>query len=185
MRRSYHRQKPKEEKLFRANNNIRSPQIFLIDASGVNVGVVPLAKALTLAQEAELDLVEVNPKAEPPIAKIMDYGQFKYEQDKKVQKQKAKNKKTDTKCIRLSVRIGTHDFNVRLEQAKKFLKKGHKLMLDLRLKGREKQHPETAREVLGKFQQQLAADPELSLELEQGLTKQGGQFTIIIVNKKS
>jgi translation initiation factor IF-3 len=185
MRRSYHRQKPKEEKNFRANEHIRYAEVDLIDADGQRLGVMPTAKALALAQEAGLDLVEVNPKATPPIAKIIDYGQFKYERDKKTQKQKAKNKKTDTKTIRLSVRIGAHDFNVRLIQAKNFLKRGHKLLLELRLKGREKQHPETAREVMLKFYNQLKTDAEFDLALEQDLTKQGGQFNMIIVNKKS
>lgn len=185
MRRSYHKQKPKEEKKFRINEQIRVSEVFLIDAEGENLGIMPTAKAISTAREAGLDLVEVNPKAEPPIVKIIDYGQFKYEKDKKAQKQKAKNKKTDTKTIRLSVRIGSHDFNVRLNQAKNFLKKGHKLQLDLRLKGREKQHPETAREVMTKFYSQLIGDNELDLALEQDLTKQGGQFNMIIVNKKS
>jgi len=185
MRRSYHRQKPKEEKTFLANERIRVPQIFLIDADGNKLGVMPTARALTMAEEAGLDLVEVNPKAEPPIAKIMDYGQFKYEQDKKIQKQKAKNKKTDTKCLRLSVRIGNHDFNVRLEQAKKFLKKWHKLQLELPLRGREKQHPEAAREVMLKFQEQLGRDSDLSIGVEEPLTKQGGKFNMLLINKKS
>jgi len=185
MRRSYHRQKPKPEKTFRANESLRYPNVDLIDADGERLGVVPTAKALLLAREAGLDLVEVNPKSDPPIAKILDYGQFKYEKDKQAQKQKAKNKKTDTKCLRLSVRIGEHDFNVRQQQAKSFLRKGHKLLLELRLKGREKQHPETAREVMLKFYNQLKTDAEFDLVPEQDLTRQGGQFNMIIVNKKS
>lgn len=185
MRRSYHKQKPKPQKTFKANEMIRYPEVDLIDADGNKLGVMATAKALELAKEAELDLVEVNPKAEPPICKIMDYGQFKYEKDKKAQKQKASNKKTDTKTIRLSVRIGDHDFNVRQNQAKNFLKKGHKLQLELRLKGREKQHPETAREVMLKFYNLLKTDTEFDLSLEQDLTKMGGQFNMIIVNKKS
>lgn len=185
MRRSYHKQKPKEEKVFKANEQIRWPQVDLIGFEGERFGVMAIAEALAMAKEAGLDLVEVNPKAEPPIVKIIDYGQFKYEKDKKAQKQKAKNKKTDSKCIRLSVRIGEHDFNVRQNQAKGFLKKGHKLQLELRLKGREKQHPDAAREVMTRFYNQLKADSDFDLSLEQDLTKQGGQFNMIIVNKKS
>jgi len=185
MRRTYRRQKPKEEKAFRANEQIKLSEVFLIDVDGERLGVVPMAKALLLAQEAGFDLVEVDPKAQPPIVKIMDFGQFKYEKDKKTQKQKAKTKKTDTKCIRLSVRIGDHDFNVRQEQAKKFLKKGHKLMIELRLKGREKQHPETAREVMTRFFNQLSVNGDMEVGLEQDLTKQGDKFNMIIINKKS
>ncbi len=185
MRRSYHKARPKEEKSFRVNEQIRVPLVHLIDQEGVVIGDVSTAKALEMAREAESDLVEVNPKSAPPIVKIMDFGQFKYEQDKKSQKQKARNKKTDTKTVRLSVKIGIHDFNVRLSQAKNFLKKGHKLLLDLRLKGREKQHPEVAGEVLMKFYQQLAADKEIEASIEQGLTKMGGKFNMLIINKKS
>lgn len=185
MRRSYHKQKPKDEKKFKINEFIRAPEVFLVDADGENLGITPIAAALAAARAAGLDLVEVNPKAQPPIVRIIDYGQFKYEKDKKAQKQKAKNKKTDSKTIRLSVRIGVHDFNVRIIQAKNFLKKGHKLQLELRLKGREKQHPDTAREVMLKFYNQLKADESFDLGLEQDLTKQGGQFNMIIVNKKS
>lgn len=185
MRRSYHKARPKEEKNFRVNEQIRVPMVHLIDLEGVVIGDVPIAKALEMAREAESDLVEVNPKGTPPIVKIMDFGQFKYEQDKKSQKQKARNKKTDTKTVRLSVKIGIHDFNVRLAQGKNFLKKGHKLLLDLRLKGREKQHPEVAGEVLMRFYQQLAADTEIEASIEQGLTKMGGKFNMLIINKKS
>lgn len=185
MRRSYHKARPKEEKNFKVNEQIRVPMVHLIDLEGVVIGDVTIAEALAMARESESDLVEVNPKGNPPIVKIMDFGQFKYEQDKKSQKQKAKNKKTDTKTIRLSVKIGIHDFNVRLNQAKGFLKKGHKLLLDLRLKGREKQHPEVAGEVLMKFFQQLAADPEMEAAIEQGLTKMGGKFNMLIINKKA
>ena len=183
MRRINRRAKPIKEKQFRANQQIKSEKLLLIGPEGEQYGLVPLAKALTLAEEAELDLVEVNPKVNPPIAKIMDYGQFKYEKDKQAQKQKVKQKKSDTKILRLSVRIGSHDSAVRLEQAKKFLAKGNKLKIELRLKGREKQHPLVAREVLAKFAHQLQADENWLIEVAEPLTKQGGQFTILLINK--
>jgi translation initiation factor IF-3 len=157
----------------------------LIDADGVGLGMVSREESLRLAQEAGLDLVEVNPKSDPPIAKIMDYGQFKYERDKKLQKQKTKSKKSETKCVRLSVRIGVHDFNTRIEQAKKFLTRGDKLKVELRLKGRERQHPETGREVLVKFMNEMLASDKLNLEIEEALTKQGETFNMVLVNKKS
>jgi translation initiation factor IF-3 len=183
MRRIHRRPKPVKEKRFRANQFIRVPKVFLIDAEGIQHGPTDTSKALAMAEEAGLDLVEVNPKADPPITKIMDYGQFKYEQDKKSQKQKTKSKKSDTKGIRLSVRIGSHDFNFRLEQAKKFLAKGSKLKIELRLKGRERQHPGMAREVVTKFVDALKAFDELEVSIEEPLTKQGGKFTILLVNK--
>ncbi|MFH1255325.1 MAG: translation initiation factor IF-3 [bacterium] len=185
MRRVYRRPKPDfEEKRFKANQQIRSAEVFLIDESGQSIGVMPTAKALAMAQEAGMDVIEVNPKAEPPVVKIMDYGQFKYKKEKEAQKQKVKQKKVEIKGIRLSVRISQHDFDFRLDQAKKFLERGDKLKLELILKGRERQHPEKAEETMKKFYQKLKAMPELNMEIEQGLTKQGGRFNIILINKQ-
>jgi len=183
MRRVYRRAKPKEEKKFRVNQQIRAERVMVIGAEGENIGLLALDEAIARAQAEELDLVEVNPTGDIPIVKIMDYGQFKYEKDKLAQKQKSKSKKADTKMIRLSVRIGNHDFNVRIEQAKKFLAKGHKIRLELRLKGREKQHPEAAREVIIKFVETMQNNQAMNIDVDEPLTKQGGQFTIQLVNK--
>ncbi len=184
MRRTWRKAKPKPEKRFRVNEQIRIPEVFLIDENGEKIGVMPTAKALAMAREAGLDLVEVNPKERVSIVKIMDYGQFKYEKEKKAHKQKLQQKKVDTKGIRLSVRISAHDFGVRVEQAAKFLKRGDKLKIDLLLKGRERQHPEKAKETIDNFLATLEEDTELNLAREQDLTKQGGRYTITLVNKK-
>lgn len=183
MRRIWRRAKPKPEKRFRVNQQIRIPEVFLIDENGEKIGVMSTQKALAMAQEAGMDLVEVNPTARPSVAKIMDYGQFKYEKDKIIQKQKSKQKKTETKGIRLSVRISKHDFDFRFKQGKKFLEKGNKLKIEVTLKGREKQHPEKAREIINKFVDALKQFEELNIDIEQDLTKQGGKFSIVLVNK--
>jgi translation initiation factor IF-3 len=185
MRRVYHRPKPDfEEKRFRVNQQIRVPEVFLIDENGQSVGVMPTTKALAMAEEIGMDVVEVNPKVVPPVVKIIDYGQFKYKKEKEAQKQKVKQKKVEIKGIRLSVRISQHDFDFRLDQAKKFLTRGDKLKLELILKGRERQHPEKAEEIMKKFYHLLKATPGLNMEIEQGLTKQGGRFNIILINKQ-
>ena len=185
MRRVYRRPKPDfEEKRFRANQQIRVPEVFLIDENGESIGVMPTSKALAMAMEAGLVVIEVNPKAEPPVVKIMDYGQFKYKKEKEAQKQKVKQKKVEIKGIRLSVRISQHDFDFRIDQARKFLERGDKLKLELILKGRERQHPEKAEETMKRFYQTLKATPGFNLEIEQGLTKQGGRFNIIVINKQ-
>lgn len=171
------------EKRFRVNQQIKTSEVFLIDENSEQIGVVNTEKALTMAKEAGLDLVEVNPKANPPIAKIMDYGQLKYESDKQKQKQKAKQKKIETKGIRLSVRISQHDFDFRLNQSKKFLEKGNKLKIELVLKGRERQHPEKARETIQKFIESFKQFENLNIIAEQDLTRQGGRFSIVLVNK--
>jgi translation initiation factor IF-3 len=184
MRRTWHKAKPKLEKRFRVNEQIKIPEVFLIDENGEKIGVTPTVRALAMAREAGLDLVEVNPKENVSIAKIMDYGQFKYEKEKKAHKQKLQQKKIDTKGIRLSVRISSHDFGFRVDQAVKFLKRGDKLKVELILKGREKQHPDKARETIDNFLAALAQDAELNLSREQDLTRQGGRYTITLINKK-
>ncbi len=184
MRRKFQRAKPKpDKKPVIANDRIRVPRVFLIDENGESRGDTDTKEAFVKAKELELDLVLINPKANPPIAKIMDLGQHKYEQEKKAHKQKQQQKKVDTKGIRLSVRISDHDFNFRLEQAKKFLKKGHKLKLELVLKGRERQHPEKAKETISEFVGRLEKIEDFNIIREQDLTKQGGRFTIVLVNK--
>lgn len=184
MRRVYRRPKPDyQEKRFRVNQQIRVPEVFLIDESGQSVGVMATGKALAMAQGAGMDVVEVNPKANPPVVRIIDYGQFKYKKEKEAQKQKVKQKKVEIKGIRLSVRISQHDFDFRLEQARKFLARGDKLKLEMILKGRERQHPEKAEEIMKKFYYSLKETPGLNMEIEQGLTKQGGRFNIILINK--
>ena len=185
MRRIYRRPKIEVDKGFKANEKITALTLQVIDEEGASLGILTREEALRIAEETGADLVEVNPKVDPPIAKIMDYGQFKYERDKKLQKQKVKSKKSETKCIRLSVRIGAHDLATRIEQAKKFLIRGDKLKIELRLKGRERQHPETGREVMVKLLDAMLAEDTLTIEIEEALTKQGERFNMVLVNKKS
>ena len=184
MRKIWRKAKPKEEvKKFWVNQQIRATDVFLIDETGERIGPTPTEEALRMAKEAELDLVQVDPKGNPPVAKIMDYGQFKYKQEKQVHKQKVQQKKVETKGIRMSVRISQHDFDFRLEQAKKFLEKGNKLKIELGLKGRERQHPEKAVETINNFVAELEKVEGFNIVREQDLTKQNGRFNIIVANK--
>jgi len=185
MRHHWQRFKPKEEiKEYVANDRIRVPEVFLIDDEGVSVGVITTAEALKRAQEADLDLAIMNPKAEPPVAKLVNLGQLKYESEKKAHRQKVAQKKVDIKEIRLSVRIGEHDFNFRLNQAINFLKDDDKIKLEVILKGRERQHPAKAEEVIYKFIDQLKATEGINAVTEQPLTRMGGRYNIILMNKK-
>lgn len=185
MRRTYRKAKPKLEKNFRINYQINAPFVFLISETNEQIGKTPISKAIARAKEFGMDLVEVNPKPKFPVVKIMNYGQFKYEKEKKAHKQKVQQKKVETKGIRLSMRISSHDFNFRINQATKFLEKGNKLKIELILKGREKQHPRKAVEVINNFIIEIEKNKELNLIREQDLTKQGGKFTIVLVNKKN
>ena len=184
MRRIWRRAKPKQEKKFRVNEEIRIPSVFLIDENGEKLGVVATTRALSMAREAEMDLVEVDPSARPSVVKIMDYGQFKYEKDKQAHKQKLQQKKVETKGVRLSARISKHDFDFRLEQAKKFLLKGNKLKVEMTLRGRERQHLNKAVEVINGFVGELEKTENFNIVREQDLTRQGGRFTMVLINKK-
>jgi len=155
----------------------------LIDENNSRIGAIATAKALEMARAAELDLVQVDPKGNPPVAKIMDYGQFKYDKEKQAHRQKVQQKKADIKVIRLSPRISQHDFSFRLDQAKKFLERGDKLKIEMALKGRERQHPEKAVETINNFLDALRKIESLNIIKEQDLTKQFGRFTIILANK--
>lgn len=184
MRRKWRRAKPKQEKFFRANNFIRSTEVFLINENGENIGNMPTVKAMQMAEEVGLDLVEVNPKAIPPVVKIIDLGKLKYERDKRAHKQKLQEKKVEIKGIRLSMRIGKNDFDLRLKQAIKFLEKNQKIKIDLILKGREKQHQEKARQVINEFIQKLEQIEKFNIIREQDLSMQGGRLNMVLMNKK-
>lgn len=150
----------------------------MIGAEGEVLGVLPTAKAIELAQAKELDLVEVSPKANPPVCKILDYGQFKYQQEKDARKQKAQSKEVETKGIRLSVRIGEHDLEVRKKQARKFLDRGDKLKIELVMRGREKAHKDVAKDVMNNFINSLKEEYEI--RVESAPAYQGGRMNAIV-----
>lgn len=185
MRIKFHRvERKKEEPVFKSNHQIKAEEVFLIDENDEAIGVVSLSEALEKAQEVELDLVEVNPKANPPVAKIVNLGRLKYEREKLAHKQKMQQKKVDTKNIRLSFRISEHDLDMRLAQAEKFLAKENKIKVELILRGRERQYPKKAAEIMNNFIAKLKTKEDLNVEVEQALTNQGGRFTMILINKK-
>lgn len=184
MRIKFHRVERKEESTFKSNSQIKADEVFLIDENDEAIGRLTLEDALSRAQEADLDLVEVNPKANPPVVKIVNLGQLKYEREKLAHKQKMQQKKIDTKNLRLSFRISEHDLTMRLNQAEKFLLKDNKIKIELILRGRERQYPRKAAEIMNGFLTRLQAKEGLKVESEQPLTNQGGRFTIILINKK-
>lgn len=184
MRIKFHRTEKKEKKFFVSNQAIKAEEVYLIDENGENAGVISTHDAIVQAKELDMDLVLVNPKANPPVAKIVDLGQLKYQHEKKIHKQKMLQKKVDTKNIRLSFRISEHDLNLRLNQAIKFLSKEQKIKIELSLRGRERQHQTRAREMMKSFVEKLKNQEELNVEIEQDLTSQGGRLTMILINKK-
>jgi translation initiation factor IF-3 len=137
-----------DSKEFRVNEQIQADSVRIIDGEeGKMLGVMTIKEALAFAFEKEMDLVEINPKAEPPVCKLIEWTKFKYQQEKSEHKTKAKEDKT----IRLSVRVADNILEVRGKQAEGFLSKGHKVKLQIQMRGREKAYPEVAKETLDKF----------------------------------
>lgn len=122
----------------RINNQIRATDVRVIDLEGTNLGVFPITEALTMAQERGVDLIEITPLAKPPICKLMDYGKFQYEQKKKAQKARAGAKTTETKAIQIKVGTGDHDLELKAKSASNWLKEGHRIKVELYLRGRSK-----------------------------------------------
>jgi translation initiation factor IF-3 len=124
-------------KHLRINNQIRIPELQVIDDQGRQLGVMPTFEALKLAQDKNLDLVEVSPQAKPPIAKIMDYGKYMYRKEKQ-EKGQARQKDQEMKTVRVGFKTGAHDLKFKSEQIDGFLKEGHPVKIELTLRGREK-----------------------------------------------
>lgn len=122
----------------RINQNIRAKELRVIGADGANLGVLPTSEALKHAEEAGLDLIEISPNATPPVAKIMDYGKFQYEQKKKQREVKAKSHTTETKSAQVKIGTGEHDLNLKARRVSGWLAEGHRVKIDLFLWGRYK-----------------------------------------------
>ena len=133
------------------NEQIRDDEIRLIGADGAQLGVMSARDAQKLADDAGLDLVKIAPTAVPPVCRIMDYGKFRYERDKKEKEAKKKQQTIETKEVQLSCRIDTHDFNTKANNAIRFLKGGDKVRVVLLFRGREMAHTETGAELIAKF----------------------------------
>jgi len=122
----------------RINNQIRAKELRIIDSEGVNLGVLSIKDALELAHEKGLDLIEVTPNANPPIAKIMSFGKYQYDASKKAKKSKANAQPTETKSIQIKIATGDHDLALKAKNASKWLKEGHRIKVELFLAGRTK-----------------------------------------------
>lgn len=175
-------QQPSPADLYPVNEKIRAFEVNVIDENSQNLGTMPTNQAIALAREKGFDLVAVAPKAVPPVCKFMDYGSFKYQKEKSLKKQKAQQKKIELKEIKLSPRIGEHDLEIRLNQSQKFLAKGDKVTISVFLKGRERQHPEVAREVIENFISKLQSLAEI--KIEEPIKKMGNQFASVIAPGK-
>ncbi len=134
---------------------IRVREVRVVDENGEQLGVLPTFEALRLAQERNLDLVEVAPNAVPPVCRLLDFGKFQYEKQKKEREARRTQKVIEIKEIRLRPRTGEHDLDVKVRQALVFLQEGSKVRVTVRFRGREIQHPEIAREQLSEFAEKV------------------------------
>ncbi|PZE81695.1 translation initiation factor IF-3 [Curtobacterium sp. MCBD17_032] len=165
----------------RTNDRIRVPEVRLVGPQGEQVGVVPIAVALRLAQEAELDLVEVAPNSKPPVAKIMDYGKFKYEAAQKAKEARRNQVNTDLKEVRFRLKIDVHDYETKRKRAEGFLLGGDKVKAMILFRGREQSRPEQGVRLLQKFAEEIA---EFGV-VESRPTQDGRNMTMIIAPLKN
>lgn len=138
-------------KELQTNEQIRDPEVRLIDANGEQVGIVSLKKALDMAAKASLDLVKIADKAKPPVCKIMDYGKYKFDMAKKEKESKKNQRTSSVKEVRISMNIDVNDLNTKVNHAKRFADDGDKIKVSMRLKGREMGHTDIGRNLMMKF----------------------------------
>ena len=138
------------------NGQIRDKEVRVISEDGEQLGIMSSKDAMKLAREAELDLVKIAPKAQPPVCKIIDYGKYKYELARKEKEAKKKQKTVEVKEVRLSPNIDTNDLNTKMNNAKKFITKGNKVKVTLRFRGREMAHMQQSKHILDDFAEMLS-----------------------------
>lgn len=179
MRISHKKKKEEPKKQYFFNAGITAPEVLLLGTEGENRGVVNTAEAIRMAKEEGLDLVEINPKTTPPVARIMDFGQFRYAQEKEARLRKAHQHVVDTKCVRLSLRIGRNDLEIRLNQSLEFLEEGNKVKIEIVLRGREMQQGKLAFDMLKSFIAEI--NQKVSTRFDQIEERQGNKVTATIV----
>jgi len=145
----------------RINEEITAPEVRLIDGDGAQLGVVPIAQALALATEKQVDLVEIAPNAEPPVAKVIDYGKFLYQQKKKQHDAKKKQKVVQIKEVKFRPRTDTHDFEFKKKHIIRFLEEGNRVKCGVFFRGREMAYPELGYELLARLVEELEGVAEM------------------------
>ena len=163
------------------NERIKYPQLRVVDSDGKQLGVIDRLKALEIASQRELDLVVVSEKANPPVCRIMDYGKYKFEQEKKAKEARKKSHQTEVKEVKMRYKIDKHDYDVRIGQATKFLKSGDKVKCTVIFRGREIQHSNLAETLLLK----MANDLEEQSEVQQKPKREGRNMIMFLSPRKT
>ncbi|MBC6474578.1 MAG: translation initiation factor IF-3 [Hormoscilla sp. GM102CHS1] len=173
-------EKRKNRALPQINERIRFPKIRVIDTDGGQLGVMTPREALQMADQKDLDLVLVSDKADPPVCRIIDYGKYKFEQEKKAREAKKKQHQADVKEVKMRYKIDEHDYQVRVNSAQRFLKAGDKVKATITFRGREIQHSNLAEELL----KRMAKDLEEVAEVQQEPKKEGRNMMMMLSPKK-
>ena len=163
------------------NERIKYPQLRVVDSDGKQLWVIDRLKALEIASQRELDLVLVSEKANPPVCRIMDYGKYKFEQEKKAKEARKKSHQTEVKEVKMRYKIDKHDYDVRIGQATKFLKSGDKVKCTVIFRGREIQHSNLAETLLLK----MANDLEEQSEVQQKPKREGRNMIMFLSPRKT
>lgn len=172
--------KRRQRDLPQINERIRFPKIRAIDTDGTQLGIISPQEALRIAEEKELDLVLVSDKADPPVCRIMDYGKYKFELEKKAREQRKKQHTADVKEVKMRYKIEDHDYQVRVNQAVRFLKDGDKVKATITFRGREIQHSDLAEDLL----KRMATDLEEIAEVQQAPKREGRNMMMLLSPKK-
>lgn len=162
------------------NERIRFPKIRVIDTDGAQLGIITPQEALRIAEEKELDLVLLSDKADPPVCRIMNYGKYKYEQEKEERERRKKQHTADVKEVKMRYKIEEHDYNVRVNSAKRFLAAGDKVKATITFRGREIQHSDLAESLL----KRMATDLQEVAEVQQAPKKEGRNMMMLLAPKK-
>ena len=133
------------------NEQIRDKELRVIDSDGTQLGIMPLRKAMEIAEQKNLDLVKIAPQANPPVCKIIDYGKFRFEQAKREKEARKNQRVVEIKEVRLSLNIDTHDFETKRNHALRFISEGNKVKASIRFRGREMGHPELGLDIMKRF----------------------------------
>ncbi|MGN0024875.1 MAG: translation initiation factor IF-3 [Candidatus Avelusimicrobium sp.] len=165
--------------LYTRNQNIRAAEVRVIDSDGTMIGVKPIAQAIALAKEQDLDLVEISPNAVPPVCKILDYNRYVYEQGKKAAEAKKKQAKVTMKELRIKSRIAPHDLDVKIRQIEEFLRKKDMVRFVVVFHGRENQHKDIGMQILNDTAKRL----EALANVDGGLQQMGNRMSMTFVPK--
>ena len=170
----------KISKSIRINQEIRAEQLRVIGPSGEQLGIMGLSEALKIAEDAGVDLIEISPNADPPVAKVVDWGKYQYQKTKEQQRNRRRAKTVELKQIRLGLKIGANDLEIKLKKIRQFLSEGHKVRIGIFYRGRENAHKEMGYEMLERVVAMLEED---GIVVEQKPQMAGRNLSIVIRSK--